>query len=181
MNARTHTSPTARPRANDARCGWRSLPARILALAVVGAAVGACGGAPEHAPPARAWTDPGEVTRGAWTLYYAALPSTDFDAAVAKEYGVAPRARLALVTVSLLRGGDPRLAADATVDIGARTLIGQPRSVRTRRIARDGIVSWLGEVEFSTRETLVFTVRATIPGEADALTAEFHREFPAAD
>lgn len=181
MNDRKPAPRAVRTRANRGRRSAGFVVAPWPGLVLVGALLGACGGAPEHAPPARTWTDPGEVARGAWTLYYAALPSTDLDPAIAKEYGVAPRARLAVVTVSLVRGGDPRLAADATIEIVARTLIGQERPVRTRRIARDGIVSWLGEVEFAARETLVFTVRAKIPGEADALTAEFHRDFPAAD
>lgn len=137
----------------------------------------ACGGAPEQAPQAREWTDPGETSRGPWTLYYSALPSTDLSPEIAAGYGIAPRARLAIVSVSIVRGGDPKAGADATIEIGARDLLGRSRAVRTRRIARDGAVSWLGEVEAGDREMLVLSVRASLPGEREALGVEFRREF----
>lgn len=162
--------------------GVRALGAqRGAALAIAAAllvVVAGCGGASEQRPPpARAWTDPGEKTVGAWTLYYNAYPSADLEPAMAQAYGIAPRARGALVSVSLTRAGDPRAAADATVEIAARTLLGQARKVETRRIERDGVVSWLGELDAGEREQLVFTVRASVPGTSAPLVAEFRREF----
>jgi hypothetical protein len=155
----------------------RAAAATAVALALLGA-LGGCGGAgEERTPPARAWTDPGETTAGEWTLYYNAYASADLDPAMAKAYGVVSRPRAALVSVSLTRGGDPRAAADASVEIAARTLIGQAREVKTRRIARDGVVSWLGELDAGDREQLVFTVRANVPGASAPLVAEFRREF----
>lgn len=159
----------------------RALLAATAALPLL-AAVAGCGGADEaRVAPARTWTDPGEKTVGDWTLYYNAYPSGDLDPAMAAAYGITPRARAALVSVSLTRAGDPRAAADATVEIGARTLIGQPREVKTRRIARDGVVSWLGELDAGEREQLVFTVRASVPGASAPLVAEFRREFHGGD
>jgi hypothetical protein len=147
----------------------------LVALAAVLAA--ACGGGAGSAPPAKAWVDPGSVVQGEWTLYYNALPSADLPAAVARAYGIEPRPRRALVTVSLTRAGDPRAAAGAEVEVAARSLLGQPRPVALRRVERDGVVSWLGEFDAGEREQLVFTVRARVPGVAAPLAAEFRREF----
>jgi hypothetical protein len=152
--------------------------ARRLLLPLVGMlALGACGGGGAPPPPAREWTDPGQVVAGEWALYYNAFRTADLDPAMAKAYDLQPRARGAVVTVSLTKGGDPRPAAEADVKIEARTLLGQARPVNTRRIERDGVVSWLGELEAGDRETLVFAVKAGVPGAAAPLAAEFRREF----
>jgi hypothetical protein len=170
-------APTGRPARSDA---LRRLLAAAAALPLLG--VAGCGGAGEGgAPPARAWIDPGATTLGEWTLHYNAYPSGDLEPAMAEAYGVKPRPRGALVSVSLTRAGDPRAAGDATVEIAARTLLGQPREVRTRRVARDGVVSWLGELDAGEREQLVFTVRASVPGASAPLVAEFRREFHGGD
>ena len=153
------------------------LRATLVALPMIAALAGCGGASEERAPPARAWTDPGEITVGEWTMYYNAYPSADLEPAMARAYGITPRARGALVSVSLTRAGDPRAAADASVEIAARSLIGQTRKVETRRVARDGVVSWLGELDVGEREQLVFTVRATPPGAGTPLVAEFRREF----
>lgn len=171
----------ARSAANAARTRRRAAVA-IAAVLPLAVALAGCGGASEQrAPPARTWTDPGEKTVGAWTMYYNAYPSLDLEPAMAQAYGVTPRARGALVSVSLTRAGDPRAAADATVEIAARTLIGQARDVTTRRVERDGVVSWLGELDAGAREQLVFTVRATVPDASAPLVAEFRREFHAGE
>jgi hypothetical protein len=91
------------------------------------------------------------------------------------------RARGGVVTVSLTRNGDPRAAADAEVEVEARTLLGQARRVQLRRVARDGVVSWLGEFDAGAREQLVFSVRARVPDAAAPLVAEFRREFHGGD
>jgi hypothetical protein len=53
--------------------------------------------------------------------------------------------------------------------------------VKTRRVERDGVVSWLGELDAGVREQLVFTVRASPPGATAPLVAEFRREFYGGD
>ena len=166
--------PWSRLRSRDAR----TLLLIAAAVPLLALTTG-CGGGPadERAPPARAWTDPGEKTVGEWTLYYNAYPSTDLEPAMAQAYGIVPRPRSALVSVSLTRAGNPRAATDATVEITARSLIGQTRDVKTRRLERDGVVSWLGELDASDREQLVFTVRASVPNAAAPIVAEFRREL----
>lgn len=153
-------------------CGPGLLAACVLTLTA------ACGsGGSDRAPPAREWQDPGEAHQGEWTLYWSAYPTADLDPAMAAEYGVEQRPRGALVTVSLVRDLDPRASAGARVEIAARTLLGDPRPVRVRSIERDGVVSWLGELDVQHREMLVFSVSAHLPTQPAPFTAEFRREF----
>jgi hypothetical protein len=152
----------------------------FLAVAALLAAA-ACGRGPERAAPAREWTDPGSVSAGPWTLYYNALPATDLAPAMAEAYGVRPDRGRAVVSVSLVRDGDARAAAGATVAIEARTLIGQDRPVVVRRVQAQGIDSWLGELDVGAREELVFTVRARPADASEPLVATFRREFHAAE
>lgn len=154
--------------------------ALTLALAVGLAGCGG-GGGNETAPPAREWHDPGQARQGEWTLYWNAYPTADLDPQMATAYGVERRPRGALVTVSLVRDLDPRAAANAEVEIAARTLLGQPRTVQTRRVERDGVVSWLGQLDVQDRELLVFTVSARVPGQTTPLVGEFRREFYVGD
>ncbi len=175
MSRRIDLSPAVAAASHRRR--GRASPAVVVALAFAAALAGCGGASEERAPPARAWTDPGEKTVGAWTLYYNAYPAADLEPAMAQAYGITPRARGALVSVSLTRAGDPRAATDANVEIAARSLIGQAREVQTRRVEREGVVSWLGELDVGEREQLVFTVRASVPDAAAPIVAEFRREF----
>jgi hypothetical protein len=178
MNGAATIDRTGGPRTDGSPSSARRVLRAVAIAAPLLAAVSGCGGANEgSAPPARAWADPGEKTVGDWTLYYNAFPSADLAPAMAEAYGITARARGALVSVSLTRAGDPRAAADATVAITARTLIGQDRAVNTRRVERDGVVSWLGELDAGQREQLVLTVRASVPNVGAPIVAEFRREF----
>jgi hypothetical protein len=168
--------PAARPRERRAVVGAVRLRLLPLAMAVALALAG-CGAGEAPPPPAREWTDPGQTVAGDWALYYNAFPSADLEPAMAAAYAVQPRARGAIVTVSLTKGGDPKAGGDADVSIEARTLLGQARAVRTRRIEREGVVSWLGELDADERETLVFSVKARVPDLAAPVAAEFRREF----
>ena len=166
-----------RARAESARPPYAAALVALLATML-----GACGGGGGgHAPAAREWQDPGQARQGEWTLYWNADPTADLDPAVANAYGVERRPRGAIVTVSLVRDLDPRAAAAATVEIGARTLLGQPRTVQVKRVERDGVVSWLGQLDVQDREQLVFSLSARVPGQSAPLVAEFRREFYVGD
>lgn len=153
--------------------------ARISRVAVLSlcATLCACGASTQAPPPAQPWNDPGFVAAGDWTLYYSAFAARDLTPELAKEYGVAANPSGALVVVSLASADHRPIPQAAIVTIGARTLSGTPRSVRVRRVERDGAVSWLGELDASQREMIVFTASAKPDAQAPAITAEFRREL----
>ncbi len=152
------------------------IAAALLATSFL-AALGACGSA-GHAPePARAWEDPGSVSAGPWSLYYSAFPAKDLAPELATEYGVAANGSRALVVVSLAHADHRPVPAEAAVTIVAHTLSGTERAVGVRRVEREGAVSWLGELDVSQREMLVFTVSAKPDASTPPITAQFRREL----
>ena len=137
----------------------------------------ACGNSPQAPPPAQPWNDPGYVSSGAWSLYYAAFPAHDLAPDLAREYGIAANPAGALVVVSIANSDHRSVPPDAQVTIHARTLSGTERDVSVKRVERNGAVSWLGELGVSRREMLVFSVSAKPDAETPAITAEFRREL----
>ena len=65
----------------------------------------------------------------------------------------------------------------AAVTLVAHTLSGTERAVGVRRVEREGAVSWLGELDVSQREMLVFTVSAKPDASTPPITAQFRREL----
>ncbi len=148
----------------------------VLALAALAALCGCGSGPAGPPPPARAWDDPGFVSRGEWTLYYSAMRSTDLPPELAKEYGVAGDPSRGLVVVSLKRGTSDAMA-DASVAITIRSLDGVSRPVAVQRVEREGARSWLGVFTSNGRELLSFAVTARPASTEPAITAEFRREL----
>ena len=102
----------------------------LLALLTLATLCGCGHGPAEAPPPARAWDDPGFVSRGDWTLYYSAMRSTDLSPELAKEYGVATDPSRSLVVVSLKRG-----SADAMPDAAVAITVLARGSVSSRPMA----------------------------------------------
>lgn len=147
---------------------------RALALCVL--LLGGCGGGPAPPPPAQSWEDPGFVTQGDWTLYYAAFRSTDIAPELAREYGLAPGRSGSVVVVSVVGSKGPVDPA-MPVTIEARSLDDVARPVTVRHVHRGEADSWLGEFSSTRREILVFKVSAR-PLRTDApITASFRREL----
>lgn len=151
---------------------------RSLALSgIAGLFLAACGARTQPAQPAPEWNDPGYVTQGRWSMYYAALPARDLAPELARDYGVATNPSRVLVSVSIADTEHAPPPATTRVTIDARTLSGVSRATTVRRVERDGVASWLGELDVSEREMIVFSVEARIDAQSPPLKAEFRREF----
>lgn len=150
------------------------VPFAALWLALLGLA--ACGSStPSAPPPAQAWTDDGYVTQGPYTLSYQAQLLQDLDPAVARRYGLQPGAGGGLVTLVLNRQPGA-LPVEATFTLEVRTLTGELRETRLRRVEDAGTVSYLAEFPTTRREWLLFKVVAE-PPTGPRLEAAFRREF----
>jgi Domain of unknown function (DUF4426) len=144
-----------------------------LALLLAG-----CGSGGEAPVQARPFEDPGYASSGAYTLYYAANPTTDLPVEVLRAHGVTPSQRRILVSVSLVRrdGADAPRPARAVVVVAVRTLIGEPVSLRVREFDAAGTPSYVAAFDARNREPYLFEVTARAAGDAP-VTARFQREF----
>lgn len=165
-------TPARTPTGHSARAGQ----ARLSALWLVLLGLAACGSStPSAPPPAQAWTDDGYVAQGPYTLSYQAQLLQDLDPAVARRYGLQPGAGRGLVTL-VLNQQPGALPVEASFTLEVRTLTGELRETRLRRVEDAGTVSYLAEFPTTRREWLTFKVVAE-PPTGPRLEASFRREF----
>jgi hypothetical protein len=112
---------------------------------------------------------------GDFTLHYNAVPTVDLDPEIARRYQIPRSQRRGLITVSLVREGDPVAAA---VNARSRNLAGQVQAIRLREIREGEAVYYIGTYSAVEKEELEFTISAQPKGaEAGPFEVVFEHTF----
>ncbi|MFO1408071.1 MAG: DUF4426 domain-containing protein [Steroidobacteraceae bacterium] len=153
--------------------------AAVLACALA-AAIGGCSrGDPDAAPQVAAPSDATSRRFGEFEIHYNAVRSDFLTPEVARAYGIARSANRVLLNVSVLHlnPDGTTTPVDAGVTATAYNLNGQLKQLSMRRVTEGSSVYYIGEVEISGNEILVFDISAAPAGPESKFTVQFKREF----
>lgn len=121
---------------------------------------------------------PRSVTQDGYVLRASTVQSTAISAAAAKEHGIDPGPRTAVLNVLVEGAGGKNMSADVTAR--ARNLAGMQRDIPMREAkAPNGMLSYVGTFDFASREVVDLEVRAVPRGSSTALQLEFRERMPA--
>lgn len=162
----------------------RPLASRVLATALLSAALAACGGAEQAAVPAQMLSTPGgaqqvEKQVGDATVYAVAMQTSTITPEVAREHGIDRRDDLVMLRVSGRRGSGADIASvPLQVRATATDLRGRTQALALGQAVANGLVDYVGTVEAGVPDTLRFDIRVTTPEGATG-TLELTREIQA--
>ena len=117
---------------------------------------------------------------GNYELHFNGVRTDQLTPEVARTYGIERSKNRVLLNVALLHReaeGAPLLPAEGTVSVNAYNLTGQLKNLEVRRISEGTAIYYIGEVNISGSEILIFDIKATPTGESEVFTAKFQREF----
>lgn len=153
--------------------------ASALALGLATALTG-CGRQPTgEIQPAQSSGDSFK-TVGDYEMHYNALRTDQLTPDIARAYGIERSKNKVLLNVSVLHhadGATATTASDAEMTVSAHNLNGQTKDLTLRRITEGTAIYYIGDIDISGNETLVFGIKATPSGSATALEATLTREF----
>ena len=116
---------------------------------------------------------------GTWSVHVNALVTDKLSAEVASRYDIVRSNNRAMLNVSVVRSS-PELGTTgvrADIDVSARNLSGQVRSVTMREIAEETAVYYIGETAITNSETLIFTIDIAPEGETPQTVRYMHQFF----
>jgi hypothetical protein len=157
-------------------------------LALVGAAMVVMGcDQASRAPMAQA-DDPQEgLLRGTegmrdfgdYVVYVNTIMTSDLTPGVASQYGIVRSDTRAMLTISVHKkeAGAGSRAVTGNVNATAVNLTGQLRNVLLREIPEEDAIYYIGEVEVSDGETLIYTVDVTPAEESSPLSLRYQRQY----
>lgn len=119
---------------------------------------------------------------GPWEVHYSTLNTTLLDPETASAYGIQRAGGQVLLSVTLLRtdGEEGPAPHPATVQVTARNLAGQRRTLEMREAVDGDAIYYLGEFRVRGEETMIFNVRVTPRGQArPALEFSFQQALEA--
>lgn len=118
------------------------------------------------------------VTAGDYEMHFNAIRSDQLTADVARSYGIERSKNKVLLNVSVLNHiNGSTVASEANVSVLVRNLNDQVKDLALRRITEGTAIYYVGEVDISGAETLVFEITAVPNGSGNTITAKLTREF----
>lgn len=152
----------------------------VLSVLVMTGALAACGQTPAPTTQAAQPSDESFKDFGSYELHYNALRTDLLTPDVAKGFGIQRSKNQVLLNVSLLhKEADhaPRKPVDAEVSVDAYNLNGQLKNLEMRRVTEGEAIYYIGEVNITGNEILVFDIKAKPASEAAPFEVKFKREF----
>ena len=156
---------------------------RTLACLVLAAGIAACEPtSPVDATNTQEGVLPateGNKDFGEYVLYFNALITDQLAPDIAREYGIARSKSRAMLNVSIhhkLANGTTE-AVEGAVSASAVNLNGQLKTMTLRKVPEETAIYYIGELEITDGEVLIYTVDATPQGEPSRFTVRFKKQF----
>lgn len=112
---------------------------------------------------------------GDFELHYNAIPTVTLEPDIARQYDIQRSQRQGLLTVSLLRDGEP---VAASVNARSQNLAGQIQAITMREVSEGDAVYYIGTFSATQEEELEFTISAQPRGaEAGPFELVFDHTF----
>lgn len=146
----------------------------VVLLALGLAAIGHSGGAVASDGDARS------LRSGDYSVHYNAIPSMALGADIARTYGLTRSATRGLVNIAVLRhvdGGDETVAVPATVEVSARSLLGQVQHIELRELRDQDAIYYIGQFRIRGEERLRFDIEARPEGGNRPIQIRFEHSF----
>lgn len=156
----------------------RNLVAMTILAGVTGMFIAGCAKQPSaDIQPAQPSAE-SFVTAGDYEMHFNAIRSDQLTPDVARAYGIERSKNKVLLNVSVLNHiNGPAAATEANVSVLVHNLNDQVKNLALRRITEGTAIYYVGEVDISGAETLVFEITATPNGSGNTITAKLTREF----
>lgn len=118
------------------------------------------------------------VRHGELTVHYNALPTTDLDADVARQYGITRSSGRALLNVTVRKGepGSDR-GVPAQITAAATNLNGQRQQLNMREVREGDAIYYIGEARVADKDTLSFEIEVSTQGSDAPIRASFQQTF----
>jgi hypothetical protein len=114
-----------------------------------------------------------------FVVHYNAMASDMVPPEVARKYDITRSQNRGMVNITVLKKvlGSPGQPVHARVEVSARNLAGQNRSINVREIREGNAIYYIGEYGVANEETLKFDVRVRPQGTQKSVEVQFSQDF----
>ena len=118
-------------------------------------------------------------TFGQYVIHFNALATDVLPPQVARQYRITRSRNRGMINITVLKNilGSPGQPVHAQVEVSARNLVGQGRTIRVREIRDGNAIYYIGEFGVANEETLKFKVTARPQGSQESVEVEFSQDF----
>ena len=116
---------------------------------------------------------------GQYVIHFNALATDVLPPQVARQYHITRSRNRGMINITVLKNilGSPGQPVHARVEVSARNLVGQGRTIRMREIRDGNAIYYIGEFGVANEETLKFKVTARPQGSQESVEVEFSQDF----
>lgn len=116
---------------------------------------------------------------GQFVIHYNAMATDMVPPQVARKHRITRSRNRGMINITVLKKilGSPGQPVHAHVDVNARNLTGQGRTIHMREIREGNAIYYIGEFGVANEETLNFDVRARPQGSQETAEVRFSQDF----
>jgi len=116
---------------------------------------------------------------GDFVIHYNAMATDMVPPEVARKHRITRSQNRGMINITVLKKvlSSPGQPVHARVEVNARNLAGQGRSIRMREIREGNAIYYIGEFGVANEETLNFDVRARPQGSLESVEVSFSQDF----
>ena len=116
---------------------------------------------------------------GQFVVHYNAMATDMVPPQVARKHHITRSQNRGMINITVLKKvlGSPGQPVHAHIDVNARNLAGQGRTIRLREIREGNAIYYIGAFGIANEETLKFDVRARPQGSQEFVEVQFSQDF----